>query len=98
MAETLAERIAFKFSTRKVRECVRSLGKDEWRLSDTEAHRTQPYPMGFYVDDANLYWAIGWGTHWSMWPWERWLVLRAFRAALNEARTEIDWRIEEQSS
>lgn len=83
----LRERLATLFSTPRVRECVESLrsGEDDWGFKEDEAHRTKPYPMGFYTDDDRLYWAIGWGMSCPMWPWERWLVMRAFHAAKDRA-------------
>lgn len=82
----LLERLALRFSTAKVRECVRSLtaGKDDWRFTDKEAHRTRPYPMGFYADDPRIYWAIGWGMSEHMFPWERWIVRKAKARASTE--------------
>jgi hypothetical protein len=90
------ERIAYKLSTALVRECVRSLrgvtGDDwrdapaDWKFTDDEAHRTRPYPMGFYANDPRLYWAMGWGMSVEMWPWERWLVMRVFGAAKERSR------------
>jgi hypothetical protein len=82
----LAQAVAFAFSTKRVRECFTSLlgTKDDWQLKNGEGHRTKPYPMGFYPNDKNLYWAIGWGMHEPMFPWERWLVRRA--AAVRELR------------
>ena len=75
------EQLAYAFSTTRVRECVNSLrsGKDDWDFRDGEAHRTKPYPMGFYANDRRLYWAIGWGSSVLMFPWERWLVMHTFR-------------------
>ncbi len=79
---TKLERAALFFSTAEVRECVKSLraGIDDWRFGLKETHRTRPYPMGFYNGDRNLYYARGWGMHWPMWPWERWLVRRTATA------------------
>jgi hypothetical protein len=79
----LAERIAAALAAGRVRECIRSLqgGKDDWHFLKGEAHRTKPYPMGFYANDPNLYWAIGWGMHTRMGPSSRWLLRRILRAS-----------------
>jgi hypothetical protein len=84
--EEIIEEMARAISTKRVRECVDSLksGKDDWRITAKEAHRIKPYPMGFYADDPNLYWAIGWGMSDRMFPWERWLVRRTARATLQQ--------------
>lgn len=76
--QSVGETLAFLLSCREVRDCVNSLraGKDDWR-HENGWHRTRPYPMGFYPNDPNLYYARGWGMHHRMFPWERWLVRRA---------------------
>lgn len=77
----LAERLGLMLSRKRIRECVASLRstKDDWTSRSVKDgwHRPAPYPMGFYPDDPNLYYAIGWGSSVHMWPWERWLVRRA---------------------
>lgn len=93
--DKLMEQAAYRLSTGRIRECVRSLrgitgdrwvdGAADWKFTDDEAHRTRPYPMGFYANDPNLYWAIGWGMHDRMLPWERWLVMRVFKTAKERA-------------
>jgi hypothetical protein len=77
----LAERVAFALSSGKAREAIKSIlgGEDDWRFEPHEAHRTRPYPMGFYDNDHNIYWAIGWGHHDYTFPWERWILRRLVR-------------------
>jgi hypothetical protein len=74
----LAEWTVLALSAGKARECIQSLKSEtgDWQFAKGEAHRTRPYPMGFYANDRNLYWAIGWGCHTYLWPWERWLLRR----------------------
>lgn len=92
MADTLnkgpIERLAYRLSSRRVRDCYDSLlGTDVWKVKGNGIHRIKPYPMGFYDDDPNLYWAIGWGCHDWMMPHERWLVRRvALRAQAQEVK------------
>jgi hypothetical protein len=88
--------LARTLSTKRVKEAYDSLvtghgewGRADWRVEASgEAHRTRPYPMGFYPDDPNLYYAIGWGCHEHMFPHERWLLRSAARAlAVTETGT-----------
>lgn len=73
-----AERFAFLLSTARVQECILSLQNgDIWqRLEDEGIHRHKPYPMGFYPDNPNLYYALGWGTHEHLFSYEQWLIRR----------------------
>jgi hypothetical protein len=82
IVERLLQRIAYALSVGRVRECINSIrgGEDDWQFQPKEAHRTKPYPMGFYDDDSNLYWAISWGMSTLMFPWERWLLRRELKA------------------
>ena len=75
--EELAEKVAFSLSSSLVKECVISLRRgDEWLPGVKGLHRIKPYPMGFYLDDPRLYYALGWGNSEHMFPHERWLVRR----------------------
>lgn len=72
---TKAQRIVRLLTFGEVRECVDSILRgDRWLRKGNEFRRANRYPMGFYLDDPNLYFARGWGAHVALFWHERWLI------------------------
>ena len=79
----IAEGLARFFSCKLVRDAIADMPRSDWvEKSSGSIHRIEPFPMGFYPDDNNLYYANGWGKHYRMWFWEKWLIERSIRSYL----------------
>jgi hypothetical protein len=93
IARKIGTRLCRWLSTSRVKEACDSMAKQPGNWStrrDGEIERVKPYPMSFHPDFGrghmnNIYWAIGWGTHQSLFPWER-FALRSYARAILEAK------------
>ena len=80
--ERAIERVAYFCAGSMAKEAIDGIRAGQWQWrADGGIHRDLPYPMGFYLNDPNLYYARGWGCHIRPTPLSRWLLRRtAIRA------------------
>lgn len=72
------EELGLMFSSAVVKRAVASAKAGLWRYDKGEWFTLKPHPMGIYdSDQKRIFYAIGWGRHEVLWPWERWVLRRA---------------------
>lgn len=79
---SIAQGLRWVFYSRLVREAIDDIPRSDWEEDHPGSwHRTNPFPMGFYPHDRNIYYARGWGCHQYAAPWERRALSKAIAKA-----------------